>query len=100
MEFIQGLGLILAAAVTPEADYRPGGHSNGCDDELTQAALRAPPEVAFAMRSWPLLLPTLGSRQMKKTEIFFFYQRGGTSPPLTKVWYISGFFTYIFIALK
>ena len=25
---------------------------------LAQAALRAPPEVPFAMRSWPLLLPT------------------------------------------
>ena len=25
---------------------------------LAQAALRSPPEVAFAMRSWPLLLPT------------------------------------------
>ena len=24
---------------------------------LAQAAFRAPPEVAFAMRSWPLLLP-------------------------------------------
>ena len=26
--------------------------------KLAQAALHAPPEVAFAMRSWPLLLPT------------------------------------------
>ena len=26
--------------------------------KLTQAALHAPPEVAFAMCSWPLLLPT------------------------------------------
>ena len=25
---------------------------------LAQAALRAPPEVAFTMRSWPLLLPS------------------------------------------
>ena len=25
---------------------------------LAQAALREPPEVAFAMHSWPLLLPT------------------------------------------
>ena len=25
---------------------------------LAQAALRAPPEAAFAMRSWPLLLPS------------------------------------------
>ena len=25
---------------------------------LAQAALHAPPEVAFAMHSWPLLLPT------------------------------------------
>ena len=27
-------------------------------DVLAQAALRAPPEVAFAMRSWPMLFPT------------------------------------------
>ena len=27
---------------------------------LAKAALRAPPEVAFAMRSWPLLLPFFG----------------------------------------
>ena len=27
-------------------------------EELAQAALRAPPEVAFAMHSWPLLLLT------------------------------------------
>ena len=26
---------------------------------LVQACLRAPPEVAFAMRSWPLLLPSV-----------------------------------------
>ena len=26
--------------------------------KLAQKALRAPPAVAFAMRSWPLLLPT------------------------------------------
>ena len=28
--------------------------------KLAQAALCAPPEVAFAMPSWPLLLPTFG----------------------------------------
>ena len=28
-----------------------------CTYKLAQAALRAPPEVAFVMRSWPLLLP-------------------------------------------
>ena len=28
-----------------------------CTYKLAQAALRAPAEVAFAMRSWPLLLP-------------------------------------------
>ena len=26
--------------------------------KLAQVALRVPPEVAFAMRSWPLLIPT------------------------------------------
>ena len=29
-------------------------------DAIGPGGLRAPPEVAFAMRSWPLLLPTFG----------------------------------------
>ena len=36
--------------------------------KLAQAALRVPPEVAFAMRSWPLLLPTFSQSLLLLTH--------------------------------
>ena len=45
---------------------------------LALAALRAPPEVAFAMRSWPLLLPTFSlSFFLSLFSVFCFWPTSG-----------------------
>ena len=49
---------------------------------LAQAALLAPPEVAFAMRSWPLLLPTFAF------SLSFYFPSFAFDP----LWGISCFF--------
>ena len=43
--------------------------------KLAQAALRAPPEVAFAVRSWPLLLPTFSLSLFSLLSFFVFFLR-------------------------
>ena len=47
-------------------------------NELAQAALRTPPEVAFALRSWPLLLPTFALLSLSFSLSFTSFAFGET----------------------
>ena len=59
---------------------------------LAQAALRAPPEVAFAMRSWPLLLPSFSLSSIVNHP----WWRMKRSWPLFSPTFFSFFFFYAF----